>query len=113
MKYIIMILTPVMCLYFVYKTLIALAVNASRISREEEYTSFKVKYAKEASCPDCDCYDSDYGQCTMPSIDRPHARTCTQEAGAEVIHKDTASEIIPYRDTTHQNTKQFKTTITT
>ena len=42
MKYIIMILTPVMCLYFVYKTLIALAVNASRISREEEYTSFKV-----------------------------------------------------------------------
>lgn len=41
MKYIIMILTPLMCLYFVYKTLIALAVNASHISREEEYASHK------------------------------------------------------------------------
>ncbi|MCR0200981.1 hypothetical protein MKC79_09690 [[Clostridium] innocuum] len=40
MKYIIMILTPIMCLYFVYKMLIALAVNASRISREEEYQEF-------------------------------------------------------------------------
>lgn len=99
MKYIIMKLTPVMCLYFVYKTLIALAVNASRISREEEYTSFKVKYAKEASCSDCDCYDSDYGQCTMPSIDRSYACPCIKEAGEEAMHKDTASETVPYSDT--------------
>ncbi len=50
MKYIIMILTPVMCLYFVYKTLIALVVNASRISREEEYQE-SLKNSKTETIP--------------------------------------------------------------
>ena len=50
MKYIVMILTLMMCLCFVYKTLIALAVNASRISRDEEYQEF-LKKAKTESIP--------------------------------------------------------------
>lgn len=50
MKYIVMILTPMLCLYFVYKTLIALAVNASRISRNEEYQEF-LKESKTKSIP--------------------------------------------------------------
>ncbi len=37
MKYIIIFLVPWFCLYWIYKIILALAINASRISREEEY----------------------------------------------------------------------------
>lgn len=83
MKYFVLVLVPVICLYFVYKTILALAMNASKISREEEFALFKAENLEEDLCNDCSCYDSDYGQCTMASIDRLYA--CPKES----VYKNT------------------------
>lgn len=41
MKYIIIFLVPWFCLYWLYKIILALAINASRISREEEFDLYE------------------------------------------------------------------------
>ena len=59
MKYIIIFLVPWLCLYWIYKIILALAVNSSRISREEEFVLLKADHPEKELCSHCDCYDSD------------------------------------------------------